>query len=60
MKGFLLDADLAYKYADEFFLKQDNLSTSLEKAESYTYKYKWRQVLNKNKTEHKNFSKVRL
>ena len=57
MKGFLQDGDLTYKYADDStsLSSKENLSTSLEKAEHYTYK--WRQVLNKNKTEHINFSK---
>ena len=57
MKGFLQDADLTYKYADDStsLSSKENLSTSLEKAENYTYK--WRPVLNKDKTEHINFSK---
>ena len=57
MKGFLQDADLTYKYADDSTsrLSKENLSTSLEKAENYTYK--WRQVLSKDKTEHIKFSK---
>ena len=51
MKGFLQDADLTCKYADDSnsFSSKENLSTSLEKAENYTYK--WRQVLNKDKTD---------
>ena len=57
MKGFLQDADLKSKYADysTSLSSKENLSKSLEKAENYTYK--WRQVLNKDKTEHINFSK---
>ena len=57
MKGLLQDADLTYKYADDStsLSSKENLSTSLEKAENYTYKR--RQVLNKNKTEHINFTK---
>ena len=57
MKGFLQDADLTYKYADDSttLSSKENLSTSLEKGKNYTYK--WRQVLNKDKTEHINFSK---
>ena len=57
MKGFLQDADLTYKYADDStsLSSKENLSTSLEKAENHTYK--WRQVLNKDITEHINFSK---
>ena len=57
MKGFLQDADLTYKYADDStsLSSKENPSTSLEKAENYTNK--WRQVLNKDKTEHINFSK---
>ena len=57
MKGFLYDADLTYKYADDStsLLSKENLSTISEKAENYTYK--WKQVLNKDKTEHLNFSK---
>ena len=57
MKGFLQDADLTYKYADDStsLSSKENLSTFLEKAENYTYK--WRQVLNKDETEHINFSK---
>ena len=57
MKGFLQDADLTYKYADDStsLSSKENLSTSSEKAENCTYK--WRQGLNKDKTEHKNFSK---
>ena len=41
MKGFLHDSDLTYKYADDstFLSSKENLSTSLEKAENYTYKY---------------------
>ena len=57
MKGFLQDADLTYECADDStsLSRRENLSTSLGKAENYTYK--WRQVLNKDKTEHINFSK---
>ena len=57
MKGFLQAADLTYKYADDrtSLSSNETLSTSLEKAENYTYK--WRQVLNKDKTEHITFSK---
>ena len=57
MKGLLQDADFTYKYADDStsLSSKENLSTTLEKAENYTYK--WRQVLNKDKTEHINFSK---
>ena len=56
-KGFLQEADLTYKYANDStsLSSKENLSTPLEKAENYTYK--WRQVLNKDKTEHINFSK---
>ena len=41
LKGFLHDADLTYKYADDStsFSSKENLSTSSEKAENYTYKY---------------------
>ena len=55
MKGFLQNADLSYKYADDStsFSSKENSRTFLEKAENYTYK--WR--LNKDKTEHINFSK---
>ena len=54
MKGFLQDADLTYKYADDSTSpsSKENLSISLDKAENYTYK--WRQVLNKDKIEHIN------
>ena len=40
MKGFLQDADLTYKYADDntSLSSKENLSTSLEKAENYAYK----------------------
>ena len=40
MKGFLQDADLTYKYADDStsLSSKENLSTSLKKAENYTYK----------------------
>ena len=57
MKGFLHDADLTYKYADDStsLSSKENLSRSLEKAEIYTYK--WRQVLDRDKTEHINASK---
>ena len=57
MKGFLQDADLTYKYADDStsVSSKKNLSTSLEKTKNSTYK--WRQVLNKDKTEHIKFSK---
>ena len=58
MKGFLQDAGVTYKYSDDrtSLSSKENLSTSLEKAENYTYK--WRQVLNKDKPpEHINFSK---
>ena len=57
MKGFLQDADLTFKYADDStaLSSKETLRTSLEKAESYTYK--WRQVLIKDKTEHINFPK---
>ena len=56
MKGFLEDADLLYEYADDStsLSSKENVSKTLEKAENYTYK--WRQVLNKDKTEHTNFS----
>ena len=56
-EGFLQEADLTYKYADDStsFSSKENLSTSLEKAENYTYK--WTQTLNKDKTEHINASK---
>ena len=49
MKGFFQDADLTYKYAynSTSLSSKENLSTSLEKAENYTYK--WRLVLNKDK-----------
>ena len=58
MKGFLQDADLTYKYADDStsLSRKENPSTSLEKAENYTYKR--RQVLNKDKTDNINFSKI--
>ena len=51
MKGFLQNADLTYKYAADStcLSSKENRSTSLEKAENYTYK--WKQVLNKDKTE---------
>ena len=57
LKGFLQDADLTYKYADDStsLSSKENLSTYLEKAENFTYK--WGQVLIKDKTEHINFSK---
>ena len=57
LKGFLQDADLTYKHADDStsISSKENSSISLEKAENYTYK--WRQVLNKDKTEHIKFSK---
>ena len=57
MKVFLQDADLTYKYADDStsLSSKTNLSTSLEKAENYTYKRM--QVLNEDKTEDINFSK---
>ena len=57
MKGFLRDADSTYKYADDSISlsSKENLSTSLDKAENYTYKR--RQVLNKDKTEQIYFSK---
>ena len=56
IKGFLQDADLTYRCADDstHLSSKENSSTSLEKAENYTYK--WRQVLNKDKTGHINFS----
>ena len=56
-KGFLQDADITYKYADDStsLSSKENLGTSLKKAENYTFK--WRHVLNKDKTEHINFSK---
>ena len=46
MKGFLQDADLTYEFAGDStsLSSKKNLSTFLEKAENYTYK--WRQVLN--------------
>ena len=57
LKGFLQDADLTNKYADDStsLSSKENRCTSSEKAENYTYK--WRQVLNKDKTELINFSK---
>ena len=57
MKCFLQDAELTYKYADDStsHSSKENLSTSLEKAENYTYKR--RPVQNKDKTEHIIFSK---
>ena len=57
MKGFLQDADLTYKYADDStsLSSKKNLSTSLEKGENYTFK--WKQVLNKDQTERINFLK---
>ena len=57
MKGFLQDADLTNKFADDstFLSSKENLSTFLEEAENYTYK--WRQVLNKDKTGQISFSK---
>ena len=47
MNCFLQDADLTYKYADDStsLSSKENLSTSLEKAENNTNK--WRQVLKK-------------
>ena len=38
MKGFLQDADLTYKYADDSasLSSKENVSTSSEKAENYT------------------------
>ena len=56
-KGFFQDAELTFKYADDStsLSSKENLSTSSEKAENYTYK--WRQVLNKDKSEHIIFSK---
>ena len=56
-KGFLQDAEFTYTYADDStsLSSKENLSTTLEKAENYTYQ--WRQVLNKDKTIHINFSK---
>ena len=53
MKDFLHDADLTFKSADDStsLPRKENLSTSLEKAENlHTSTYKWRQVLNENKT----------
>ena len=40
LKGFLQDADLTYKYADDStsLSSKEKLSTSVEKAENYTYK----------------------
>ena len=40
MESFLQDADLTYKYADDStsLSSKENLSTSFEKAENYTYK----------------------
>ena len=57
LKGFPQDADLTYKYADDStsLSSKETLSTSSEKAENYTYK--WKQVLNIDKTEPINFSK---
>ena len=57
MKGYLQDAGLTYKYAEDStsLSSKENLSTSIEKAENHTYK--WRQRLNKDKTEHMSFSK---
>ena len=57
MKGFHQDADFTYKYADDStsLSSKEIFSKTLEKAENYTYK--WRQVLNKEKTEPINFSK---
>ena len=57
MKGFLQDADLTNKYADDStsLSSKENLITSLEKAKNYTYK--WRQLLNEDKTEQRKFSK---
>ena len=57
MKGFLQDAELTYKYAGDStsLSSKEKLNTSLEKAENYTYK--WRQALNKDKTEQIYFSK---
>ena len=56
MKRFLQDADLTYKYADDntSISSKENLGTSLEKEGIQTFK--WRQVLNKDETEHINFS----
>ena len=55
MKGFLQDVDLTYKSTDDSISlsSKENLSTSLEKAEHYTYE--GRHVLNKEKTEQTNF-----
>ena len=57
MKGFPQDADSTYRYADDStsLSSRENISTFLEKADNYTYK--WGQVLNKNKTGQINFSK---
>ena len=57
MKGFLQVADLTYKYADDStsLSSREKLSTSLENSENCIYKR--RQVLNKDKTEHINFSR---
>ena len=57
MKGFLQDTDLTSKYADDStsLSSKENLRTSLENPEDCTYK--WRRVLNKDKTEHIKFSK---
>ena len=57
MKGLLQDADLTNKYADDSISlsSKENLSTSLGKAKNYTYK--WRQLLNEDKTEQRKFSK---
>ena len=57
LNGFLQDADSTNKYADDStsLSSRENLSTSLEKAENDTNR--WRQVLDKDKTEHISFSK---
>ena len=57
MKGFFQDVDLTYEYADDSssLSSKENPSKSSEKAGNNTYK--WRQVLNKDKAEHINFSK---
>ena len=54
MKGLLQDADLTYMYVDDStsLSSKENLSTPLE-----NYTYKWRQVLNRDKTEHISLSK---
>ena len=55
MLGTGTDTGYSEPESEPLLSSKENLSTSLEKAENNTYK--WRQVLNKDKTEHINFSK---